>query len=162
MSDATEMAKQTSRSNLIWLFGDQHRFHANGFAGDANVHPPNIDDLALTGFTPARGGVAGYPLCCPFRCMRPRCPTAGKPWRTRSRMPVITRLGLANGTWMASASRGDAAPITSCRPRVAEGSTNGSVMRTTTASSIAGCMVAKGKTTHHGALMASKRKSGHL
>jgi arylsulfatase A-like enzyme len=57
----------SSRPNLIWLFGDQHRFHATGFAGDRNLYTPNIDDLALTGFTPTRGGVAGNSLCCPFR-----------------------------------------------------------------------------------------------
>ena len=56
-----------SPPNLIWLFGDQHRFHATGFAGDRNLHTPNMDDLALTGIAPARGGVGGYALCCPFR-----------------------------------------------------------------------------------------------
>jgi len=53
--------------NLIWLFGDQHRFHATGFGGDPNLHTPNLDDLALGGIAPSRGGVAGNALCCPFR-----------------------------------------------------------------------------------------------
>jgi len=53
--------------NLIWLMADQHRFHATGYAGDRNLHTPNIDQLAASGFTPANGGVAGYALCCPFR-----------------------------------------------------------------------------------------------
>ena len=54
------------RPNAIWVFGDQHRAQACGFAGDANVHTPNLDRLAMEGvaFT---GAVAGSPLCCPFR-----------------------------------------------------------------------------------------------
>lgn len=55
------------RPNVLWLFGDQHRHHATGYARDPNLHTPNIDHLALTGFACANGGVSGYPLCCPFR-----------------------------------------------------------------------------------------------
>jgi len=59
--------RDRDRPNLIWLFGDQHRHHATGYAGDANLHTPNLNHLSLTGFTCAGGSVSGYPLCCPFR-----------------------------------------------------------------------------------------------
>lgn len=61
------MAEQTrQRSNVIWVFGDQHRAQATGYMGDPNVHTPNLDRLAAEGlnFTAA---VSGFPLCCPFR-----------------------------------------------------------------------------------------------
>lgn len=60
-----EQASQR-RPNVIWIFGDQHRAQACGFAGDPNVHTPNMDRLAAEGttFTTA---VSGTPLCCPYR-----------------------------------------------------------------------------------------------
>ncbi|MGJ3243011.1 MAG: sulfatase-like hydrolase/transferase, partial [Opitutales bacterium] len=58
---------RSRRPNVLWLFGDQHRHHAQGFAGDPNLHTPNIDDLARFGVTWAQGAISGYPLCCPFR-----------------------------------------------------------------------------------------------
>lgn len=60
------MNETSSKKNVIWIFGDQHRAQALGCNGDPNVHTPNIDILAGTGvnFT---GAVSGYPLCCPFR-----------------------------------------------------------------------------------------------
>ena len=61
------MSAAARRPNLLWLFADQHRHHATGYAGDPNLHTPNLDQLALTGVTPRGGGVSGYPLCCPFR-----------------------------------------------------------------------------------------------
>ena len=53
-------------SNLIWIFGDQHRAQALGLAGDANVSTPNIDALAAEGVT-FEQAVSGSPLCCPYR-----------------------------------------------------------------------------------------------
>ena len=53
-------------TNVIWVFGDQHRAQALGCAGDPNVHTPNIDRLAGEGVT-FTAAVAGCPLCCPFR-----------------------------------------------------------------------------------------------
>jgi arylsulfatase A-like enzyme len=54
------------RPNIIWFLGDQHRAQATGYAGDANLHTPNMDVLASEGMDFARA-VSGYPLCCPFR-----------------------------------------------------------------------------------------------
>ncbi|GHC06289.1 sulfatase family protein [Cerasicoccus arenae] len=56
----------TSRSNIIWIFGDQHRGQALGFRGDPNLHTPNIDRLAAEGVVFDQA-VGGCPLCCPYR-----------------------------------------------------------------------------------------------
>ena len=47
----------SERPNIIWLMTDQHRHHAQGFAGDPNLHTPNLDNLAQMGLTCERGGV---------------------------------------------------------------------------------------------------------
>ncbi len=54
------------RPNVIWVFGDQHRAQACGFAGDPNVHTPHLDQLAAEG-TVFTGAVSGTPLCSPYR-----------------------------------------------------------------------------------------------
>ena len=56
----------TQRPNVIWIFGDQHRAQALGYAGDPNVHTPNIDRLAAEGLT-LTAAVGGCPLCSPYR-----------------------------------------------------------------------------------------------
>ena len=50
-------------SNVIWIFGDQHRAQALSVMEDPNVQTPNIDRLAVS----SRTGIAGSPLCSPFR-----------------------------------------------------------------------------------------------
>jgi arylsulfatase A-like enzyme len=55
----------TARSNVIWIFGDQHRAQALGCAGDPNVFTPNIDRLAGEGLS--LDGIGGCPLCSPYR-----------------------------------------------------------------------------------------------
>jgi arylsulfatase A-like enzyme len=54
------------RPNILWIFGDQHRAHATGYAGDPNVCTPNLDRLAAEGVN-CRAAVSGFPLCCPAR-----------------------------------------------------------------------------------------------
>ncbi|MCC7492463.1 MAG: sulfatase [Fimbriimonadaceae bacterium] len=54
-----------ARPNVIWVFGDQHRAQSVGYAGDPNVCTPQIDRLAMEGLR--LQGVAGCPLCCPYR-----------------------------------------------------------------------------------------------
>lgn len=54
------------RPNVIWIFGDQHRAQATGFAGDPNLHTPNLDRFASEGAVFSRA-VSGFPLCCPAR-----------------------------------------------------------------------------------------------
>ncbi|MFP3938357.1 MAG: sulfatase [Phycisphaerae bacterium] len=53
-------------TNIIWIFGDQHRAQAQSHMGDPNVHTPNLDCLAEEGVTFTRA-VAGCPWCTPFR-----------------------------------------------------------------------------------------------
>ncbi|MFC1737181.1 sulfatase [Candidatus Hydrogenedentota bacterium] len=54
------------KPNIIWIFGDQHREHALGLAGDPNVRTPHLDLLSQLGEGRLRG-IAGSPLCSPFR-----------------------------------------------------------------------------------------------
>lgn len=58
--------EQTPRPNVIWVFGDQHRAQATGYAGDPNLHTPNLDRLAAEGTVFAQA-VMGTPLCSPCR-----------------------------------------------------------------------------------------------
>ena len=55
-----------SPPNLIFVFPDQMRYQATGFAGDPNVQTPHLDRLAETSlnFTMA---VSGCPVCSPAR-----------------------------------------------------------------------------------------------
>lgn len=56
----------TTRPNIIWLFGDQHRAQATGYSGDPNVYTPNMDRMASDGMEFDQA-VGGCPLCCPYR-----------------------------------------------------------------------------------------------
>ncbi len=56
----------TEKPNVIWIFGDQHPWHALSCNGNMDVKTPNIDALAAVGVN-FINAVAGYPLCCPFR-----------------------------------------------------------------------------------------------
>ncbi len=55
-----------NRPNVLFVFADQWRAQATGYAGDANVHTPNLDALAAesVNFTHA---VSGCPVCSPYR-----------------------------------------------------------------------------------------------
>ncbi|MFD1675330.1 sulfatase [Alicyclobacillus fodiniaquatilis] len=55
-----------ARPNVLWIFGDQHRAQATGYALDPNANTPNIDNLAASGMNFARA-ISGFPLCCPAR-----------------------------------------------------------------------------------------------
>ncbi len=55
----------TNRSNVIWVFGDQHRAQALGYEGDPNVFTPHLDRLANESLLPS--GIGGCPLCSPYR-----------------------------------------------------------------------------------------------
>ena len=54
------------RPNLVFVFGDQWRAQATGYAGDTNVRTPHLDALAAesVNFTTA---VSGCPVCSPYR-----------------------------------------------------------------------------------------------
>lgn len=59
-------ARAERRPNIVFLFGDQWRAQATGYAGDANAQTPALDRLAgeSTNFVNA---VSGLPVCCPYR-----------------------------------------------------------------------------------------------
>ena len=52
--------------NIVFVFADQWRGQATGYAGDPNVITPNIDKLATesVNFTNA---ISGHPVCSPYR-----------------------------------------------------------------------------------------------
>ena len=56
----------TKPPNVVFVFGDQWRQQATGYAGDPNVNTPNLDALAResVNFTHA---LAGCPVCSPYR-----------------------------------------------------------------------------------------------
>ena len=52
--------------NVIFLFGDQWRAQAAGYAGDPNVHTANLDALAHQSLV-FKNAVSGCPVCSPAR-----------------------------------------------------------------------------------------------
>lgn len=57
---------QAERPNVVFVFGDQWRAQATGYAGDPNVQTPNLDRFAgeSLSFTHA---VSNCPVCSPWR-----------------------------------------------------------------------------------------------
>ena len=55
-----------SKPNVVFVFGDQWRAQATGYAGDPNVKTPHLDRLKAQSvdFTHA---IAGCPVCSPYR-----------------------------------------------------------------------------------------------
>ena len=60
--------KETQKPNIVFVFADQWRAQAMGYAGNPDVLTPNLDKLATEGvnFTNA---VATMPVCTPYRAM---------------------------------------------------------------------------------------------
>ncbi|TVR44836.1 MAG: hypothetical protein EA402_05910 [Planctomycetota bacterium] len=54
------------RPNVLWIFGDQHRAQALGYAGDPNVCTPHLDTMARQGLYFPQA-VSNCPWCTPFR-----------------------------------------------------------------------------------------------
>ena len=64
---STDSSANTSRRpNLIFVFADQMRAQATGYAGDPNARTPALDALAATSVN-AENAVSGHPVCCPYR-----------------------------------------------------------------------------------------------
>ena len=65
---STALAKpdETRRPNLVFVFADQWRAQATGYAGDPNVKTPHIDRLAAESIN-CRNAVSGCPVCSPYR-----------------------------------------------------------------------------------------------
>jgi arylsulfatase A-like enzyme len=54
------------KPNVVILVADQWRAQAFGFAGDPNVHTPNLDRLANCSVN-VTNAISGCPVCSPFR-----------------------------------------------------------------------------------------------
>jgi arylsulfatase A-like enzyme len=55
-----------TKPNLVFIFADQLRYQALGYAGDPNVRTPNLDRLAGESLA-FRHAISGWPVCCPAR-----------------------------------------------------------------------------------------------
>ncbi len=55
-----------TQPNMVFVFADQWRAQALGYAGDPNVKTPNLDRLAARSLN-FTNTVAGMPVCCPWR-----------------------------------------------------------------------------------------------
>jgi len=142
--------KSASSPNVIWMFGDQHRAQALSVMEDPNVQTPNIDRLAVS----SRTGIAGSPLCSPFRgslltSQYPHRCIPGHDIALPDGMPTVaTAFGHNDyqtayiGKWHV-----DGATHRPSDTRPAFQYVNPNRMRTTTANTIAGCMVTM-KTEH--------------
>lgn len=54
------------RPNLVYIFADQWRAQAAGYAGDPNAKTPNLDKLAKESIN-LTNAVSGCPVCSPYR-----------------------------------------------------------------------------------------------
>lgn len=65
------------KPNILFVFADQWRGSATGYAGDPNVKTPNLDRLASEGLD-FRNAVSVCPVCTPYRAslMTGRFPTS--------------------------------------------------------------------------------------
>ncbi|WMT41775.1 sulfatase-like hydrolase/transferase [Paenibacillus sp. D2_2] len=149
---------EIKRSNVIWIFGDQHRAQALGCSEDPNVNTPNIDNLAASGvhFTQA---VAGIPLCCPCRGslltgLYPHLAVPGHEYRLPPEQPTIAHVmneaGYKTayfGKWHLDGFKEDNGRAAfHIIPRSgAAASATGSAMRTITASGTVGFTAAKAR-----------------
>lgn len=59
-------AVKASRPNLVFVFADQWRAQATGYAGDPNVKTPHVDRLAEECIN-VRNAISGWPVCSPYR-----------------------------------------------------------------------------------------------
>ena len=59
-------AEKTKRPNVVFVFADQWRAQATGYAGDPNARTPHLDTLAGQSVN-FRTAVSGCPVCCPYR-----------------------------------------------------------------------------------------------
>jgi len=55
-----------TRPNVVFVFADQMRAQATGYAGDPNAHTPTIDRLAGESLN-CVNALSGHPVCCPYR-----------------------------------------------------------------------------------------------
>ncbi len=54
------------RPNIVFIFADEWRAQAAGYAGDPNAHTPHLDAFAARCIN-FPNAVSGCPVCCPYR-----------------------------------------------------------------------------------------------
>lgn len=59
-------AETPRRPNVVYVFADQWRAQATGYAGDPNVQTPHIDEMARQCLN-LPNAVSGWPVCSPYR-----------------------------------------------------------------------------------------------
>lgn len=71
------MTAAASKPNILYIFADEWRGNATGYAGDPNVKTPNLDRLAKEGLNFCNA-VSVAPVCTPYRAslMTGRFPTS--------------------------------------------------------------------------------------
>ena len=74
---AAEASTADKKPNILYVFADQWRGNATGYAGDPNVKTPNLDRLAAQGVNFCNA-VSVAPVCTPYRAslMTGRFPTS--------------------------------------------------------------------------------------
>ncbi|MBM3290328.1 MAG: sulfatase, partial [Candidatus Hydrogenedentes bacterium] len=65
-ASAAMAASAPRRPNLVYVFADQWRAQATGYAGDPNVQTPHLDRLAGESIN-CGNAVSGCPVCSPYR-----------------------------------------------------------------------------------------------
>ncbi|HRK35483.1 MAG TPA: sulfatase [Candidatus Hydrogenedentes bacterium] len=65
-STAVAAPEARKRPNLVFVFADQWRAQATGYAGDVNVRTPHLDRLASESIN-CRNAISGWPVCSPYR-----------------------------------------------------------------------------------------------
>jgi arylsulfatase A-like enzyme len=65
-SDKDRSLYMSAKPNVIYVFSDQHRYVSCGFAGNDDVHTPNLDLLATESIN-FDNMYSGMPVCCPYR-----------------------------------------------------------------------------------------------
>ena len=66
LSAGTDAAPARKRPNVVFVFGDQWRAQATGYAGDPNAVTPHLDKLAATSVN-LTTAVSCCPVCTPYR-----------------------------------------------------------------------------------------------
>ncbi len=72
-----ECTHSRKKPNIVYVFADQWRAAATGYAGDPNVNTPNLDNLSKESLN-FRNAVSVCPVCTPYRAalMTGRYPTS--------------------------------------------------------------------------------------
>ncbi len=60
------MSDSRKKPNVVFVFSDQHRYQATGFAGDPNVKTPVMDELSKQSINFITA-ISGFPVCSPYR-----------------------------------------------------------------------------------------------